>query len=249
MSKDRMVKLLIFNAGLCLVNILLFSNAFFHIDMTGQNALTMALGVMTIVMSLSLFGYVNYKLLFPPPAPPPPPLTAARLATPDDCVQALTRYIQSNVATFSADLKAVIEQIRRMEKKKQTIRDILLERFSDTELSYGKFEGTVGEVEDIFMRNVRSLLKRVSAFDEGEYETALRGEAAHTRLAETRRAILNDYTTFVSRSVENNEEILLRLDRLILEISKLSDIHDGDVESLPAMRDLDALINDTKWYK
>ena len=249
MSKNRIIKLAVFNLGLCLVNILLFSNAFLRLDISGKNAITTALGIMVIVMSVILFGYVNYRLLNPPPTPPLPPLTSAQLSTLDDCAGALERYIERPADTFDADLRTVVDQITRLKKKKRTIRDMLLERFSDTELSYGKFDAAVSGVENIMLLNVRSLLHRVNAFDEDEYERALRKGMENSRLAETRRAILREYTSYVSRAADDNEEILLRLDKLILEITKLGDISDGVVEDLPAMREIDALIGDTKWYK
>ena len=249
MSKNKIIKMLLFNAGLCLANILLFSKAFLHIDILGGSAIAAATGVMAIVMSVALFGYVNYRLLVPPTKPPHLPLAQARLVSLDGCSEALAEYIKSNVDTFAAALKTVIGQISRMKKKRQTIKNILLERFSDTEMSYGKFEAAISEVEHIMLLNVKSLLNRVWAFDEEEYENALRGKDSNSRLTETRRAILNDYTSFVSRSVDDNEEILLRLDKLILEISKLNDLHGGAIDELPAMREIDALIGDTKWYK
>ena len=249
MSKDRLIKLAVFNLGLWLAYILLFSRAFFGLTLSAQNPLSTAFGVMSIVMGVVLFGYVNRRLLLPPPKPAPPLLTDDSLSTLDACAQALSQYIKGNPETFAADLRAAIGQIERMKKKKQTIRAILLDRFTDTEMSYKKFEGAVDSVENIMLLNVKALLRRVSAFDEGEYEDALKRGGASAKLAESRRAILGEYTSFVSRSVEDNEEILIRLDKLILEMAKLGDLHGGAVEDMPAMREIDALIGDTKWYK
>ena len=280
MPKDRLIKLVAFNAGLCLAYILLFSRAFLGISFSAQNALATAFGAMAIVTGVGLFGFVNYRLLIAPPPPGRPAalppaqalslLTGERLSTLDGCAEALSLYIEGNVDTFAADLRTAIKQIERMKRKKDTIRGILLERFSDTEMSFAKFEGAIAGVENIMLRNVQALLHRVTAFDEEEYEDALRagagsaagasgaggagsaagaGGAGGGRLAEARQAIMREYTSFVSRSVEDNEEILLRLDKLILEVSKLGDLHEGVVEDLPAMRDIDALIGDTKWYK
>ncbi|MCL2747279.1 MAG: hypothetical protein FWE59_01305 [Oscillospiraceae bacterium] len=249
MSGRRWIKLILFNAGLCLANILLFSNAFWHLDITGANPLSTSFGIMSIVMSAVLFFFVNYKLLLPPPPPPPPALDARRIETLADCAEALDRFAFGNPSIFTDALQTAARQIKRMEKKKATVHSILLERFTDTEMSYVKFESTVCGLEGVMQRNITSLLKRINAFDENEYEDIARINESHSRLHEARRSILRDYSSFVTRCVEDNEEILLRLDKLILEISKLSDIHDGDIESMPAMQEIDALINDTKWYK
>ena len=249
MRRKKAIKLAVFNGLLCLVNVVLFSKAFFGLDLSGTSALGTAFGVMVIVMNLVLFGLVNYNILFPPQPPPPPPISELKLSKPDDCIQALESYILNNNGTFTNDLRSIIDQLRRMEKRKATIRGVLLERFAEGEMSYVKFQGAVDGVENFMLRNVRSLLKRVHAFDEDEYEDALQKGSGSSRLRETRQAILREYTAYVARSVEDNEEILLRLDKLILEISKLDDFHTGDVEDLPAMREIDSLIEDTKWYK
>ena len=46
-----------------------------------------------------------------------------------------------------------------------------------------------------------------------------------------------------------NEDILLKLDGLILEISKLDDIDSGTLEELPAIQEINSLIEHTKYYK
>ena len=248
-GKGKGKKLLAFNAALCLANVLLFSKAFIGLDLSGGNAFGTAFGIMAIVMSIVLFVLVNHRIIFPPPPQPPPTIDDMSIDDLDVCARALEYYIDNNSDFFSAYLRTTIGQIKRMGKRKATIRGILLERFSETELSFAKFQGAVDGVESIMLRNTRNLLKRINAFDEEEYEDTLKTDSAAGRLNDTRRAILREYTSFVSQVVEDNEEILLRLDRLILEVSKLSDIHGGDVDTLPAMREIDELISDTKWYK
>ncbi len=249
MAKDKILKMLLFNLGLVLVDILLFSNAFLHIDMSGNNPLTLALGVMAIVMSLALFGVVNYRFLSAGRTPYQPLMPEKSILTLDDCAASLQHYVDNNVKTFAEQLKTVIVQIGRMKKRMQTVQNILSERFSQTEMSFGRFHEPVMGMEKIMLLNGKSLLNRVNAFDEEEYEDILKKTAADDRINATRLGIFNEYKSFVDRSVENNEEILLRLDKLILELSKLNDLNEGTIEDMDAVKEIDALIHDAKWYK
>ena len=42
---------------------------------------------------------------------------------------------------------------------------------------------------------------------------------------------------------------MIRLDRLLLEIGKLSGLGDAEIGDMRAMREIDALISDAKWYR
>ena len=49
--------------------------------------------------------------------------------------------------------------------------------------------------------------------------------------------------------LEANEEIMLKLDKLLLEISLLGSTDYRDVEEMPCMKEIDMLIKQTKLYK
>lgn len=254
MKKDKIIKLSVLNLSIMLVNILVFSNAFFKINLAGGNALTTAFGIMTIVMSIIVFGYGNFKLLAEKPAPKQIAIKDKDINTLENCEAAVEVYITNNVKTYSDNLKTVITQINRMKKKKQTIRDILSEKFSETELSYERFMTSVDQIEKIMIMNIKSLLNRINAFDEEEYEKILEnapmtGYEKSEKLKETRLSIYNEYKAFVNKATENNEEILIKLDKLILELSKLNTLSVEDIEELDAMAEIDSLIRDAKWYK
>lgn len=247
MKKNIIIKLLILNISIMLVCILAFSNAFFKLDLSGRNVLSTSLGIMIIVMSIIIFIYGNLKLLIEKPVQKIE-MSYTAIDTLESCAVAVGQYIKNNVRTYASDLETVISQINRMKKKKQTIRQMLLEKFSETEMSFQKFMSTIEQMEKIAILNIKSLLYRINAFDEEEYESILKHEKSE-KLKESRLSIYNEYKTFVVKATENNEEILLKLDKLILELSKLSVLNVEDIEDLDAMAEIDSLIRDAKWYK
>ena len=50
-------------------------------------------------------------------------------------------------------------------------------------------------------------------------------------------------------SIEDNEEILLKLDKFLFELSKFNSLEDGELENMSAIKDVDELINKIKFYK
>ncbi|MCL2163424.1 MAG: hypothetical protein FWH55_03305 [Oscillospiraceae bacterium] len=254
MKNRNILKLSALNLSIMLFLVLVFSNAFFKIQLIGGSVLMTAFGTTAILMSALVFAYGNIKLLTNRQPPLQIGMRDTDVNSLESCQAAVQQYIANNVKTYSDNLRTVISQINRMQKKKQTIKDMLLERFDESELSYEKFISAVEQIEKIMILNIKSLLSRINAFDEEEYENMLSdtraaiGEKAE-RLKSARLYIYNEYKSYVEKSSDNNEEILLKLDNLILEITKLSTLNVDEVDALDAMVEIDTLIKDARWYR
>jgi hypothetical protein len=61
--------------------------------------------------------------------------------------------------------------------------------------------------------------------------------------------VYSEYITFVKAATEDNEQILLKLDKLLLEISDLNCIEGGQLEQMAGMIEIDNLIKQAKNYK
>lgn len=241
-----MIKILILNVGIAVVDTIIFSPGLLHIRMGGTSILGTAFGATIILMSIVVFAYGNYKLL----AEKEKMIQASEIKTSEDCIEALKQSYDKK--TFKKDIDNILEQIERFRNKKETIKDILLQKFSSTEMSYSKFESTVLDIENIFYMNIRSILNKLNAFDEDEYIIVSRNNGKKefsNEILQTKLDIYNEYISFVRNAVDDNEEILLKLDRLLLEISKFNSMEDGEIENMSAMKEIDELINKTKLYK
>jgi hypothetical protein len=245
-QKDKLIKLAALNIGIALVNIIVFSDGLLHIALAGAGAFQTALAVTVIFMSIFVFTAGNYRLLFTKDRI----ISTKEIRNNEDCIAALEQ--NSGIKTFTNDIQVILEQIRRFDKKRTTINDILLQRFDSTEMSYQKFIGTIHEVENVFFINIKSILNKINAFDEDDYNS-IRKNAAKMNFSsdfiQTKMSIYNEYITFVKDAAEDNEQILLKLDKVLLEISKLGSLEDGEIENMSAMKEIDELINNTKWYR
>ena len=245
---SRVAKLAILNTVLILTNVIIFSRAFLGLELFGFSALSTAFGIMWIFLSIAVFLYGNYKIINAVTPPPPPARIAeSRFETLESCSVLLTEYISRGDKIFDAILLKVKEQLNRMMKKERVITDILLQKFQANELSYMKFQDSINSIRKILCLNTRSILNRLYAFDVNEYEKSIESHHPNDRYSEARRALLNEYRDFLNETADYNEDILLKMDRLILEISKLNDPE--KLNDLDALQEIDALISNTKWYK
>ena len=212
----------------------------------GASALETATGVTTLVVSLLIVLYGSYTLLFKVPAAH----KVSPLDTREDYLAELNRY--RNVKVLREDVALALDQLERIDKKKHALLNVLTGRFDRTELSFGKFNTVIQEVEKLFYLNVRGCLTKLSVFDAAEY-SQFAGKLSSGRfpaaVMQKKNALYNEYFTYVKGCLGANEEILLKLDQLLLEIARLGSMDYEAALEMPCMQELTALIGQTKLYQ
>jgi DNA-directed RNA polymerase beta' subunit len=147
----------------------------------------------------------------------------------------LKNYNKNTSSIFEKNLTVITKQIESFNKKKRTIDKLLAEKFDTTEMTYQKFSNVVAEVEALFQTNVENVASKIKSFDEAQMHIS-------------QKEISQEYHKFILKATEHNEEIILKIDKLILEISKLKyKIHE-DIESLDAIKEIDLLTKNIKLY-
>jgi parvulin-like peptidyl-prolyl isomerase len=216
------------------------------VDLFGAGALEAAFGSAFLVFSGSGLVYGNYKLL----SEPEKAIPIGAKSTKEDYIEALNEH--RGLKTFERNIDLLLDQIERLQKKNKTIRDILLQIFNASEISYQKFDAVIAEVENIFFKNIRSIINKLNAFDEEDYNFIKKQRNAGAfseEIMEEKFKVYNEYIRFVKEATEDNEQILLKLDKLLLEISGLNCIESGELEQMAGMIEIDNLIKQAKYYK
>jgi hypothetical protein len=245
MNKDMLIRLLALNLGIAAANIAVFSSGLLAVDLFGS-ALEKAFGSAFLVLSGSGLVYGNYKLL----SEPEKAIPIGAKSTKEDYVEALNDH--RGLETFERNIDLLFDQIERLQKKNKTIRDILLQIFNASEISYQKFDAVIAEVENIFFKNIRSIINKLNAFDEDDYNFIKKQRnsgAFSEEIMEEKFKVYNEYIRFVKEATEDYEQILLKLDKLLLEISGLNCIESGELEQMAGMIEIDNLIKQAKYYK
>ncbi len=256
MSKKQIIRLICLNLGIVLLNVILFSKGLVGITL-GSDALLTAIGVTTIVMSLIGFGYGNYTLLFSEPENTPLRLyKGTEFVNPKDYIDALEDLREKKV--FENDIRAAVDQIYSLQDKDKSLDSILEQYFSPGELTYTKFQSVIDSVQLLFYNNIKKMINRMIIFDYKNY-TKLRtklhnaplngGTSVSSRSVGEQMKIYDEHLSYVHGLVDMNEDVLLKLDSLLLEISKLDDIGEAELEKMIAIQEINELISNTKYYK
>ena len=239
MDRERQIKLLGLNLGIAAANIIVLPEV-------GGSPLAIAFGSAFVFLSGAGLIYGNYKFFTESEKVAP----THKIMTAGDYIEELNDHRE--LKTFEKTVELMLDQIERMQKKNKIIRDILLQIFSASEMSYKKFNGVISEVEKIFFMNIRSILNKMDAFDEEDYifigKKHESGDFSE-EFMEEKMKVYNKYITFVKSATEDNEEILLKLDKLLLELSGLNSVESGKLEMMPGMIEIDNLIKQTTNYK
>ncbi len=245
MTPRKLQKLFLLNSLIVLINIVIFSKAFLGFSLIAGSTLAMSIAWFSVLASTFSFFKFNIMLLKKPETHK---LIAQKVNCLDDCVSVFEEAIQ-NGDVFDRDILKNLDQIKRFKRKQRTIKDILLQKFAINELTYQKFNSVLGEVENVIYLNMRSILNKIAAFDVDEYEALQKRGFPQNEVSEEKMQIYNEYISFVKNATKVNEEILLKLDKMLLEISNYNSLDGGDVAKLPAMLEMDELIKNAKLYK
>lgn len=246
LNRYRFVKLLAVMAGVAIINIAVLSPGLMAVEIGGADAAETAAAVTLLVISLLVVLYSSYTLLLKPQ----PAKEILPSAMPDDYTEQLEQY--KKVKALKSDAALAIDQLNRMDKKKNALTILLAQRFDPEELSYRKFHTVINEVEKLLYLNIRGILGKLRLFEPSEFSlfAGSRTPAQFTdKLIQRKTALYNDFFASIKAFLGANEEILLKLDQLLLEISELDRSNDQPVEEIPCMQELSALITQTKLYQ
>ncbi len=241
---EKIIKILCLNIGIGVVDTILFSPGLLGIEIIGASALETAFGATAIFMSVIVFAFGNYKLLIEKEKT----IQANEIKTTDDCIEALNQNYNKRI--FEKDIDTILEQIEMFQKKRETIKEVLLQKFDITEISYSKFDGVISDIENVFYMNIRSIINKLNAFDEKDYDRIKKeGEKKFSkRFIQTKMNIYDEYIAFIKNAIEDNEQIILKLDKILFELSKFNSLEDGKIENIREMKEIDDFINKIRLY-
>ena len=246
MRNSKFISLIKINSAIVILNIVLFSPGLLNIEIGGRSIFKTALGVTIIIMSIIIFIIGNYSILMKEDND----INIYKVVTSDDCIEALNENKYKKI--FSSDIDILLEQIDRIENKVDTIEDILIQKFSISEMSYKKFNYVILDIKNLFYVNIKSIINKINIFDQKEYKKInkrINNETNQNKILIEKINMYKEYKTFVKNAIEDNEEILLRLDKVLLELSKFNSLDEGELENMSAMDNIDDLISKIKLYK
>ena len=192
-----------------------------------------AFGSTIIFLSVAGVIYGNYKLLTGEEK------EIYQFQRPEYYIEALNNH--RGIKTFEEKINLAIDQIVRLQKKNKNIRDILPQSFGDSEITCNKFDAAIAEVKNIFFMNIRNILNKLDTFDEEDYNFIIKKHeagAVSDQIMKDKFEVYNEYVTSINAATEDNEQILLMLDKLLLGISDLNCSDSGQRDQMADIRSM-----------
>jgi membrane protein implicated in regulation of membrane protease activity len=243
-TASKIMKLFMITGGVVVFDILMLSPGFLGIGF-GRSALQTAMTVSILLASTLVLLFGIYSVLMKQNVR----LPVKQMKNPEDLEGALKQF--KGVKSLAQEIALAMHQLERMSKKQETLRSVLNQRFEPSGLSFQKFAYTTQEVEKLFFHNIRSMINRLHVFDEDEFQSIAKQNTSQLspELLQEKRTVYKAHISFIKTSLHMNEEILFKLDKLLLEITRLDSLETGDIGQMPGMQEIDALIKQTQFYK
>ncbi len=154
-----------------------------------------------------------------------------------------------NRKLFGKDIKYIRGQVSRMLKKVKVLNEIITSRFQQGDITYNRLSDNIKEIEGIFYFNIIQIVHKLEAFDEKEF--------LHTdnnidqKLEKQRSRVYLAYKDGIEQGILDNDQILIKLDELIIEFSRLvsKDNNLTNKGVSRAMNKIDELIQISRYYK
>ena len=168
------------------------------------------------------------------------------LATKEQFVEVFTKF--TNSSFLGKESMSFRKQIFILDEKIMTMDALLQQKFEGATASYSKFNSIVKSTQKLVYSNLKNAAIMISNFNEEDYKRFSSEKDEYSdKIANEKLETFNTYKKDIKDMLVQNEEILLKLDKLQLEVSRLS-INDN-IEENPVVQEMNKLITQTKLYK
>ncbi len=250
-------KIMLCNIIIIFTNALLFFNSFMEIDINSKDKVTRGIAQTVIFFSVALLIYINgifiYEFMYNRISKLKVKSSLVKWVKVDKQdkknkndnkeAQILDRrksvYIKrlrhtKNKKLFKENVKYIIGQTSRIDKKLKVLNEIINTRFRKGDITYNRLYGDIKEIDNIFYFNIMQIVHKLEACDENE-----------------KNKVYLLYKQAIEQGISDNEEILIKLDELIIEFSRLvrKENMDGEEGVPKAVQKIDELIQISRCYK
>lgn len=243
----RQLKLIGLLLGVIIINIVVLSPGLLGVSVRSDSVFEKSVALTLLIISGIVVIYASFRFLYTKPQ------ANILLREPEyeemNFEEALLHYRHHRLFPVEVDL--ALDQVNRMKVKKSALLDLLRQRFQPNELSYNRFLGVITDVEQFFNRNIQGLLNKLRGSEISSLSAVDQRQQRmfSQRVMQQKHQLHQEYTTYVQGYVSSNEEILIKLDQLLLETTLLSSSDFRELEEMPCMQEIELLIKQTKFYK
>ena len=228
------------------VDIAIFSPTLMGIKI-GAAVLDTALGFTAIIMSVVVAAVASSSLLFKQNKVNL--LQDVKDENLENYLPALDMRREERI--FNPFIDRATAQVKNMIDKENTL-DLLLNNYFGRSITAKTFKDTVDNIKGLFLYNIKHIINRMIIFDEKAYNEArsklMNNNCSNVDVIKQQMEIYNQHLVNIDQMLDCNDEIILKMEALLLEISKLDTFDDKNMRTLGAIEEMNELIKNTKLY-
>ena len=240
------VKLICGNAAYAAALVCLYSPGLIGLSPFSSNALVAAASIAVGVIAVPAFVVMN-RILIRDTKPKVTLLTRDEENVYEKVIHSLESYLSNSAMKDIA--ASALNQVKRLEKSRSTARNLIENRFENGTLSYSKFMSVIDNAANRLLDGYVVMSNKMSIFDEDEYlylfTDRYKNDSIPDDIQEQKKKLYADNLNAMEEILKKNEEILLKIDHLMIEISN-KDFSEYEVNSATA--EIDSLIKQLNYY-
>ena len=240
------VKLIYGNAAYAAALVCLYSPGLIGLSPFSSNALVAAASIAVGVIAVPAFVLMN-RILIRDTKPKVTLLTRDEENVYEKVIHSLESYLSNSAMKDIA--ASALNQVKRLEKSRSTARNLIENRFENGTLSYSKFMSVIDNAANRLLDGYVVMSNKMSIFDEDEYlylfTDRYKNDSIPDDIQEQKKKLYADNLNAMEEILKKNEEILLKIDHLMIEISN-KDFSEYEVNSATA--EIDSLIKQLNYY-
>lgn len=217
MKRNVLIKVIAVDVALACLTIVTYGVC--GLSFRNSNTLKQAFAITLAFAYLIIFLWFNYKYLIK---------TQWKVSEINDrssLYQIVHQYYMGGQGVFDKHIYLTERHIDRFDREKATLQKMLYENFRE-DRQFTPMSNLMENAEETFTTTVHQIIKRISIFDfkdyaifsRSNYDTGLSPENFKKKDQQ-----FKEHITYVSDLCNKNEELLLELNNLITEVSRIND--------------------------
>lgn len=202
-----------------LAGLIIVTYGVFGLSFGDDNTVKQALAITLAPTYFITFLWFNYKNLLKPK------WKVSDIKDKESLSFIIHKYYQGGKGCFDRQILLTEGHISRFEREKESLKQMLYENFREDD-QFLSMTNLVENGEESFTTNVQQIIKRLSIFDFKEYALFCRTSKDMGLSPENYKkkdSQFKEHIAYVSNLCNKNEELLLELNNLITEVSRIND--------------------------
>lgn len=164
----------------------------------------------------------------------------------DELYNVLGEYTKGKY--FGPIARTVMDQIQRLNNSCVRTKDAIAKKFDKSSMSYEKYYSVVDLAEKTANQNIVAMTNRMKFFDENEYARLenYRNDNIPDDIQEKQIALYKENQAKLEQAIAVNENMILKLDTLSMELSKITDASDNTMNL--TLDEIEELTKQVKFY-